>query len=278
MSTPKVSVIIAAHSSQHKYVGEAIGSVNAQTLGPDNIEGILVSSREIIARDNNGSRYGYVRDLNQGVAMARNLGIRAAQAPLICCLDADDLLEPTYLERMVEMASKSSNQYVISSCDMSEFGARNGEWRLPEWSTKVQPEFNSLHCASVFSKALWRDAGGYPTDLCGWEDYGFWTACARMSPDVYHTKDKLFLYRVGENNTTEEKRFLEPYLRAAIYYKYTSQYSPDRKRWAEATATLGSMPANVRDRFERMPGFADSELNKFADISRRYWETFPEHT
>ena len=38
---------------------------------------------------------------NRGVIAARNAAFSEARGEFICCLDADDLIEPTYLEKAV---------------------------------------------------------------------------------------------------------------------------------------------------------------------------------
>ena len=48
-----------------------------------------------------GDRIRYIYQQNAGLSAARNAGMRAAQGEYIALLDADDLVEPAYAERLL---------------------------------------------------------------------------------------------------------------------------------------------------------------------------------
>lgn len=101
---PLVSVILPVYNTE-KYVADAIKSVLAQTDA--RIELICV---------NDGSTDGSLEILrsfgdtitlidlekNQGIAHARNCGIRVAKGEFIAFMDADDLWEPTKLKKQCD--------------------------------------------------------------------------------------------------------------------------------------------------------------------------------
>src|SRR5215831_12648143 len=101
MGAPTVSVIITTYN-QAAYIPATIVSVLDQMYR--DFEIILVddgstdsTSRDILSyRD----RLTYIRQSNQGVPAARNVGIRHANGRLLAFLDGDDLWEPTKLTRI----------------------------------------------------------------------------------------------------------------------------------------------------------------------------------
>lgn len=98
-----ISVIMPVYNVE-KYVGESIQSVVNQTY-PD-WELIVVNDG---STDNTISavtgfddkRIKIINQENQGVSVARNVGIDSAQGEFIAFLDGDDIYEPNFLEIMV---------------------------------------------------------------------------------------------------------------------------------------------------------------------------------
>src|SRR4030042_1844079 len=100
------TVVIPTYNYAGK-VTRAIESVMKQTLS--NFECFIVDDeskddtekivKEFIAHD---KRFHYIKQKNSGVAVARNHGIAQGSAPYVCCLDADDAIEPLFLEACVK--------------------------------------------------------------------------------------------------------------------------------------------------------------------------------
>lgn len=73
-----------------------------------------------------------IRQTNQGVSAARNLGLRYAQGKYILFPDIDDYLMPDYINRMVKQLQQSGSEMAI--CGYSEYGntARNSYKYIPK--------------------------------------------------------------------------------------------------------------------------------------------------
>lgn len=101
-SAPRISVIIPSFNCAGT-LADAIDSVLAQTV--KDIEVIVVDDG---STDDTPELLGLylkririISQANRGLPAARNAGIRAAKAPLIALLDADDTWRPTKLERQL---------------------------------------------------------------------------------------------------------------------------------------------------------------------------------
>ena len=102
---PLVSIIVAVRDGESS-IGDTLESALGQTYR--NIEVVVVDDgsrdrtqaivEDWAARD---SRVQMVTQANRGVAAARNRGIAASRGELVAPLDADDLWEPTKIERQV---------------------------------------------------------------------------------------------------------------------------------------------------------------------------------
>src|SRR5258706_11646315 len=99
---PRVSVIIPNYNYAH-YLTQSLDSVLAQTY-PE-VEIIVVDDgstddSETILRSY-GDRIRWIKQKNQGVSAARNLGVHETQGELVAFLDPDDLWLPAKLEWQV---------------------------------------------------------------------------------------------------------------------------------------------------------------------------------
>src|SRR3712207_4601210 len=95
---PLVSIVIPCYNQAH-FLGEAIESVLAQTY--PHFEVVVVDDGSTDNTEAVAARYPGVRCIrqeNQGLAAARNTGIRRSNGSYLVFLDADDRLLPNALE------------------------------------------------------------------------------------------------------------------------------------------------------------------------------------
>jgi O-antigen biosynthesis protein len=161
---PLVSVIIPCFN-YGQFLAEAVDSVLNQTWR--DLEVILVEggstsleSRQLL----NGLRRPGVRVLLQGephpVGANRNLGIQHARGRYVCCLDADDRLHPTYIEKAVFLLERCG--YDLVSSALKFFGNRDdfiATIQRPD--LKAMLAGNHVMTTAVFRRSFWEKAGGY---------------------------------------------------------------------------------------------------------------------
>lgn len=116
MPESTVSVVIPAYNAE-KCLGETLASVLAQTRPADEILVIDDGSQddtEKIAKSF-GSSIRYIRQANQGIAGARNTGIREARSEWIALLDHDDLMLPDKLQKQMSIIESHPELSVVYS-------------------------------------------------------------------------------------------------------------------------------------------------------------------
>jgi len=97
-----VSVIVPSYN-YGRFIGEAIDSILAQTLQPEQIvivdDGSSDDTGQAIRRYSD-PRLQYIRQNHSGAAAARNAGLDAARCEYVTFLHADDRWRPTFVETM----------------------------------------------------------------------------------------------------------------------------------------------------------------------------------
>jgi len=103
---PIVSVVTATYNYGH-FLGDAVDSVRAQTLGDFELivvdDGSTDNTPDVIKPYLTDSRIEYHRVGHVGVTKAKNFGIRRARGRFVAFLDSDDAWLPGKLERQVEV-------------------------------------------------------------------------------------------------------------------------------------------------------------------------------
>ena len=122
-----VSVIIPTYN-YGRFIAEALRSVLVQTHPPSEIividDGSTDDTGEVVAPF--GEQVKYIRQENAGVCAARNRGVAESKGELVAFLDADDIWEPTKLEKQVAKFAADSRIGLVH-CGMREFDDETGE-------------------------------------------------------------------------------------------------------------------------------------------------------
>ena len=145
------------------------------------------------------------RDGRHLVGDNRNYGIELARGRYICCLDADDTLDSTYLEKAVFFLETYG--YDIVSTAINYVGAREGQVDImerPDLTDMVNGN-HVLTCA-VFRRELWKKVGGYVDVGIGKhhvaEDWDFWLRLTASGARIRNIAgEHLFNYRIHEGGS-----------------------------------------------------------------------------
>lgn len=118
-----ISIIVPVYNAQ-AYVANCLMSIQAQTFVDWECicvdDGSSDESPSIVERfAAKDPRFHLIRQANSGPGMARNAGITAAQGKFFTFVDADDLLHPETMERLLGFAQNYSADLVV--CDYFRF-------------------------------------------------------------------------------------------------------------------------------------------------------------
>lgn len=227
--TPLVSVIVPCYN-YGLYLTECLQSVQTQSF--TDWECIIVDngSTDQTAEVANSfckanKRFKYLHTEQNGVSFARNTGIRNSSGRLILPLDADDKLEPLFLEKTTrEMQTRP--ELTLVYCNARLFGASSGKWELPEYSFKDLLIENSIFCTALFKRSDYEVTSGYNENMKeGFEDWDFWISLLKNGGKVSRLPDILFNYRIrsqSRNHKLDQERQLK--LRRQVYENHRQTY------------------------------------------------------
>jgi len=199
-SSPAVSVVIPYYNLGD-YIEETVASVLKQTYS--NFEIIIVNDGTTDASSLhalNQIRLNYpcvrvIEEGNRGVAAARNCGIRKASGKYVVPLDADDTIEPTYLEKCVWfLETHPDTAYVYTG--VRHFGDFQALCK-DEFDFERLKTYNYITVTSMFQKRHFLDVGGYSEDSRegGYEDWDFWLSMGERGYFGALIPEELFNYR-----------------------------------------------------------------------------------
>lgn len=118
-AVPTISVLMCCYNAA-RWLDEAIDSVLNQTFTDFEFiivdDGSVDNTLEIIHKyANSDRRIIVISKPNTGPGDSRNVGIKKALGKWIAVIDADDVCEPTRLERQVELGSRNPNLVFIGT-------------------------------------------------------------------------------------------------------------------------------------------------------------------
>lgn len=209
----KVSVIIPCFN-QGQYLHDAVNSVLDQTYADFEIiivnDGSTESYTKNLLETFNRPKTRVVHTSNQGLASARNNGIREASGIYILPLDADDKIEPEYMRKAVDLLDNDEELGIIY-CLGKFFGERKGIFYLNEFNLKNMLLDSRIFCSAFFRRDDWALVKGYnPNMIYGWEDWDFWLSIIELGRKTFMIPEILFKCRSRKKSmirsmTTQQK-------------------------------------------------------------------------
>lgn len=205
-SQPLLSVVISCYN-YGGYLPETLESLKQQTFS--GFEVILVDdgsdepeTLEILAQLKKDPALTYIAIPHQGPSSAKNTGIKAALGKYVCCLDADDRLEPTYLEKALKILENRSEIDLVYSW-VQCFGAKTELQQKADLDLKKIVRYNQVSPGAVLRKSCWEEAGGYNLEMNrGLDDWEFWIHLSQLGKRGLCIPEPLYLHREHDKSLT----------------------------------------------------------------------------
>ncbi len=202
------SLLMAAYGAA-EHIGPAIQSVLNQTLA--DWELIVVDDHspdglgECVAPFRTDPRIGYVRlATNGGPSVARNVAAAMARGQYFVIFDADDLLEPTFLERTLRALDGGADLVATCAVRFYEDGVARIQANDPpplDTSDRERAFLQILrgpffYNGLTFRRAAFEDSGGFNESLGAAEDLDLWLRVAAGGCLVRTIHEPIYRYRV----------------------------------------------------------------------------------
>lgn len=194
-----------------RFVVEALQSVLSQSYSPQRVivvdDGSTDSTPELLREF--GEEVTIIRQQNTGHPGAYNTGFGIATTDFVARCDADDVWEPTKLERQI-VALVDSPAIDIAFTGAMNFGVLNKPWLAPPGTgildrsdfTRAMYRANFVCSSSALIRKQLFDRVGPFKDRLPCEDYDFWLRALRAGAVFHYDPELLVRYRRHSHNVT----------------------------------------------------------------------------
>ena len=229
LASPKVSVIVAVFQAV-KTLRRCLDSIKNQTM--TEWECLLVDDG---SSDGSGkmcdeyasadARFRVIHKPNEGVAIARQTGIDSAKGDYVIFADADDWVEPDWLEKLYGKISTDEADMAI--CDYERISSNHTEYWIGCPGSLDKDEYLRGLLAGHFWGALWnklvkRDCYrlyvSIPPHMDYWED--LYITCQLLTKEIKITyvPQMLYHYDIGVNDKSLTKKHRESDIRSMMLF------------------------------------------------------------
>jgi glycosyltransferase involved in cell wall biosynthesis len=221
MNEVKISVLMPAFNAD-KYIGDAIGSVLAQTF--TNFELIIVNDgseddTQKVVESFTDKRIVLISQIHGGVSKALNNGLSIAKGKYIARFDADDICFPERLQKQSAFP-EANPSYVITGTD-AEYILENGDHLFnfscighshDELSKKLYFYCPFIHSSVMYRKEAVLQVGGYSLLAHNFEDYFLWIQLVKLG-QLHNIPETLIRIRFNPASVTIDEKWRGPRFR-----------------------------------------------------------------
>jgi glycosyltransferase involved in cell wall biosynthesis len=208
-----VTVVITYHNEPHEMLRRAWQSLVQQTVSPCELIIVDDGSDPPLAAWTTAARFParLFNITNRGLPAARNAGLMLANTEAILFLDADDWLEPTYLEKTLPLLADAD----VVLTGLQEHGpSRNGCYKPgydKPWNLVTLEDLwsmNRFFYCSLFRTQTLREVGGYNPLMAGtwnrdggYEDHDLWLDLMTRGAGFAAIDEPLFNYSTATTDS-----------------------------------------------------------------------------
>lgn len=215
-ANPDASIIIPFYNMA-RWLPQTLESALGQTHA--NTEIVLVddgstdpASIAMVERLEREGKIRVLRKRNGGLGDARNYGIERARSRWVVPLDADDLLDRTFVAKALHAARQacaSSRPLAMVTSLVAAFPERPEDapwiWLPLGFERDMLPAANVASCCvGLIDKHAWQGVGGYDAWLTSYEDWDFYCALASRGYRCETIPERLISYRQRQDSMRHE--------------------------------------------------------------------------
>lgn len=295
---PKLSVIVPVYNVAD-YLDWCLDSLAEQTCADLEIlcvnDGSTDNSREILVRrQEQDPRIVIIDKENGGLSSARNAGIKAAKAPIVCFLDSDDRFTPDATEVILQT-------FANEQPDVVTFGAHcyPREAAYPWLTQHLSPRdvvYEPFHPDLLFKEMsrpfAWRTA--VRTDFLRDNNLYFDESVAFGEDQIFHfalyprahktvlISNKLYEYRVAREGSLMDRVVKDPFTKMQKHVDITAVILADANKPAGEQSLLSACPAHMmewvvefllNETFDLPQGQRNEILGLVRPILLQYWNS-----
>jgi glycosyltransferase involved in cell wall biosynthesis len=205
---PDVTVIMPLYNYQN-YVLEALSSVEKQTIHQLSITIVndcsTDESEHVVIewlKQNQGRFYQclLVRNAyNYGLATTRNIALSRVTTNFVFALDADNILYPSAIEKLLMASKRAKAQGAYSQ--LERFGETEEVGYAFTWDKESFKKNNYVDAMALLETSALRAVRGYDLfEVSGWEDFDVWCKFVELGFEAVFVPQILCRYRVHGNS------------------------------------------------------------------------------
>ena len=165
---------------------------------------------------------------NQGLAATRNVGAEAARGEFVAFVDADDLVEPDFFTRAIDVLHRYANVTFVYSW-VQYIGESTGIW--PTWNTEFPYLLghNMLTAFVVIRRSAFLSwARNHAEFEYGLEDYDGWVGLVEAGGVGVSIPEPLVRYRIREQSMYQSANRNQ---KLYLYDLLTQRHAESYRRW-----------------------------------------------
>lgn len=231
----KVSIILPVYNAALTLF-DAIDSIINQTYNDWELliinDGSVDRTEEIILSFKD-SRIKYIKnDINRGLIYSLNRGLSIANGEYLARMDADDISEPTRIEKQVVFMDSHPN-IIICGTQITYFGTKSSDYtklKFPTNNTKLKDMLAFSTCfahPTVMIRRSVMEFSGiiYDFNYKNAEDYNLWIDLMDFG-EYANLQERLLKYRVSDNQISQLFNLQTEKSVLACKRKYLEQHIP----------------------------------------------------
>jgi glycogen(starch) synthase len=213
-AAPLVTAIVPYYHLD-RFVEETVASLFAQTYR--RLEVIVVNDGSFREDDwilaELATRYplAVLTQTNTGLGAARNFGISQSRGKYVFPLDADNIAEPTFVERCVELLERESSAPYVTSWSryIDDLGRplpapQLGYQPIGNWSRYVDVDNVAGDAAALLRRRIFELGHWYDEELTSFEDWMLYRELHHAGHYGIVIPERLIRYRVREDSMIRE--------------------------------------------------------------------------